>query len=538
MEDREKKQIELDDFWDISDLIPKKQTTFGRAASFETAPISLTSQKAEGKQPQSTENTVLTRYVTDPSESRLTRKELFDSERSYEPTDSLLHKVTLKHIKCEYRYYDEFLQDAVKYQARQGEPCDYEPYFSYKPMYNQLNEKQLSYYLWFRECFLKGLELQIDPSYVLLYVYELINLGDRLDVCQSQRLLTELWKRYHDRFPELSTNLSAWICDFSLLHRLPPPVNGSSELAKKVTALKEFYLPMPKGDAEGCAKALLKFCTSYDFRGSKFYTDENKDLFDCHIFSALVQAIHYYSEDGRMLSHSSFQDSKLIRDAYAGALCTAEQKYRIEVEFCSFSRSNELRFLVGDIVKYSENKLRAYLGVKSKMTVYSIPNEVKELLETYFSEALPPRRAIRTIREKQAYETLYDLPVKPLSLRNAAQIEIDSWSTTKELVSAFEEENHIEIQPISEPIPKENVLAEKPQENDLQSRLQVWQEPLQALLAGDSKAFEKLAKEQGNMPEVLMEEINEVAVEVLGDALIEEIDGSYGIIEDYRELLE
>ncbi len=538
MEDREKKQSELDDFWDISELIPKTQRNFGRAASFETEQISLTSRKAEGKQLQSTENTVITRYVTDPSESRLTRKELFDSERSYEPEDSLLHKVTLKHIQCEYRYYEEFLQDAIKYRACQGESCDYKPYFSYKPMYNQLNETQLAYYLWFRESFQKGWEIPIDPSYVLLYVYELINLGDRLDVRQSQRLLAELWKKYHDRFPELSANLAAWICDFSLLHGLPPPVNGSGELAKKVTALKEFYLPMPRGDAEGCAKALLRFCTSYDFRGSKFYTDENKDLFDRHIFGALVQGVRYYSEDGRMLSHSSFQDSKLIRDAYVGAVCTAEQKYRIEVEFCSFSRSNELRFLVGDIVKYSENKLRAYLGIKSKMTVYSIPTEVKELLDTYFEEALLPRRATRTIREKQAYEALYDLPRKPLSLQNAAQIETDSWSTTKELVSAFEEENHIEIQPISEPMPKEESLPKEPQEDDLKSRLQAWKKPLEALLGGDSKAFECFAREQGKMPDVLVEQINELAVELIGDALIEETDGDYGIVEDYRELLE
>ena len=46
-----------------------------------------------------------------------------------------------------------------------------------------------------------------------------------------------------------------------------------------------------------------------------------------------------------------------------------------------------------------------------------------------------------------------------------------------------------------------------------------------------------LSKSLGRPVEAVVDAINEIAVDTIGDILIEEIDGQYSIIEDYLELI-
>ena len=348
-------QKSKDDFWDISSLIPKTDRAKAHARFSPPSRTEIPVYESEIKvsaryTAEEKSDTVITRYISPHTDEQLTKKDRYDFCESYTPENSLIHLVTLKKLTCAYPYYGEFLSDAIRYRNVSGEPCDFVPFFSYVPQYNQMSAKQLAYYFWFRDRARKNDFLKTDYSYLLLYVYELLNLGNTLDVKESQTILTALWNAYHKEFPAIAGKLADWICDFSLIHRLPPPANGSVALAKQVLSLKEFYIAMPEGDLDGCTRSLLRFCCSYDYKSSKFYKPENADLFDRFVFGAVREAIAYYSKDGRILSSLTNEDSRLIRDAYAGAVCVAKEKYRIELEYCSFSRSNELRFLVGDIV--------------------------------------------------------------------------------------------------------------------------------------------------------------------------------------------
>lgn len=537
---KDKQQNTPDDFWDISDLIPPKQRSMSYARCTDPVDIRLEQPKQHSSKQEENSSTVLVRYIEPTGNGRLSStKESYESVKSYTMDASLIHEVTLKKHRCAYRFYQEFLEDAVRYYNRKGEACEFVSFFSYVPQYNQLNERQLSYYLWFRECFLRGEHIQTEASYVLLFVYERINLGDRIDVRESQRILTDLWYAYHKEFPSLAGKLSEWICDFSLLHRLPPPENADEKLVSRVPTLKEFYLPMPDYDVDHCARTLLKYCSSYDYHSSKFATKENLPLFEQHVFAVLTRAISYYSSDGKILSDLAFEDSRLIRDAYTGALCTADIRVRIEVRYCSFSRSNELRFLVGDLIKYAENKIRVYIGVKSRMTVYSIPTELQRILDEYFALHLPGKRMSKPKQaEHQPYEAMYETPKKPLSIKDAAKIEEASWTTTELLVSAFEKpEDSFEPEPIA-PESEENLTSaaiESEETSELAQRLGACYAIVCELFKGNSKALHIAAMKMGKMPEALADDINEIAVEVYGDALIEECDNGYSVIEDYRE---
>ncbi len=557
---KEEKSRILDDFWNISDLLPQKRQSFGYARSTDAVDIFADdSNKTKKKKNAESSSTVIKRYIPPNSDGKLTSASSFSSESTYTVEHSLIHRVKLKKWSCRYHYYHEFYSDALRYMNVRGEACEYKSFFSYVPQYNQLDPEQLSYYFWFRENAKQEIFIKTDYSYVLLYIYELINLGAVLDVRVSQRLLTSLWNEYHDSYPALKGKLADWICDFSLIHKLSPPENAGSKMVAAVQAMKEFYIAMPDDNMGKCTSSLMKYCSSYDYRTSKFATKENLPLFEKHVFEAMLRAVLYYSSDGNILSGISFRDSMLVRDAYAGALCVAKEKYRLEVEYCSFSRSGELRFLVGDIVKYAENKLRQHLGIKSRITVYSLPTELKNILDEYFTVALPRRAASKPRIEKKEYDVLYDAPVKPLSLTDAAKIEAESWSTTKELVEAFEEtaftedltevksnfdgkvaENDKNHSMASLPVMKHEA-EESNETNDLRSALGIYLETVIRILSGDSEALLQRAKELGKMPDALADEINEIGFEIIGDALLEESDegeGTYHLIEDYRELFE
>ncbi len=528
---------ELDEFWDISSLVPKKSVSPYRNTSTDTSAKDISVASISTEQKSAEQSTVIKRYVNPLHyEQKKIRRESFESTESYYPENSLLHKVTLKKRKSEYQLYEEFLADAIRYKDTAAYECEFAPYYSYVPQYNQLNRAQLDYYLWWRKRFREGVFIKIDYSYILLYIFELINLGDRQDVKWAQEQLAELWNVYHSEYAALASKLATWICDFSLIHRLSAPENIKHSVGRRVPALKEFYLHMPKGDYEGCARSLIKYATEYDYKTSKFAKEPNIDIFDKHIFGAMLVAVRFYSKDGALLSELSSEDSKLVRNSFEGALCVSSERFEIEVKYCSFSRSNELRYILGDIVKYSENKIRTYLGVKSKLSVYSVSGELQKAIDAYFEATLFSKPKISQKKEeKHEYDVLYDLPKNEFSLDRAKQIEEASWGVTKDLISAFDAET-LAPEPELEPILKQ----EKNEENGdatLREALREYLAFVDALKRGDQSVCRSIAAETGKLFDGVVDEINEIAVEVIGDVLIEEGDDGFEVLDCYRDLI-
>ena len=71
--------------------------------------------------------------------------------------------------------------------------------------------------------------------------------------------------------------------------------------------LKEFYVP--SGGVDGYLRALLVFCSNYDYRKSKFYIGENTELFDRIILGALREVTRLVSDDGKLFVSAGMDDS-------------------------------------------------------------------------------------------------------------------------------------------------------------------------------------------------------------------------------------
>ncbi len=503
----------------------------------------------------------------------------------YRPAGVLLHRVEVYAWASGFHYFDQFAKDAAEYARRQApDEARRESFFSYFPQYVQLNRRQTAWYLWWREKVRNGVYPETDYAYVLLYIFELINLdADRETARHHAHLMASVWMAYRRAHPQLDRYMCEWLCDYCLIHELPAPLDILSPALDAIiegSRLKEFYLVsviLPEAapsnaDDQGrgrrnlaTARILMRHCCQYDYHKSKFAQGEHRALFDKTIPAAVASVIPLLLGTDDHPPAITMQDSTVTRDAFTGALCSYRYKRKIKVAYTSFSRSHDLRFLIGDMVKHVENRLRGWIGVRSKLSVMSLPTPLRDALDAYLAP-LTPQKAPAPAKKKElprlAYEALYDLPEKPLSLEDAAAIEASSWETTRRLTEAFGEGAACDMQrdeqgegfpapPDQETTPathddtpstREPSAAPPPEDTSsspLAAALGDRMPFLRAALDGNRDAQRAYAATHHKMPDAIADEINAITAEVEIYDMVLEDDGSglYVVVEDYREVL-
>lgn len=524
----------FDNYWDSLELLYVKDKKRPTSQSYvNTEAVEITDNSKTTASP-----TLIERKITVSPK----KTDQYETVDEYVPTDSLIRRVKISKRKGAEMFYEDFCRRALDMQNKKGDECQYVPLNMYSPTYTALNKQQMRYYLWWRENLKDGVALKTDSGYILLLCEEIINLGADGDTREGMKLLVFIWRSYYGKVSSMPFRLIDWICDYGLIHHIPPPKEADDMIAATLS-LKEYFLYAPTEYPEIFTESLLKFCTSYDYTKSKFAVPDARGLYDRHVRGALTCAVRYFSTEGMLFSKLEYTNSKTERDSYVGILCSTKEKYRIECEYCSISCSGELRFLVGDIIKYCENKIRAHIGVKSKLSVYLISNELNEVLKKYFDTSLKePIKQVKRKEEKQPYDILYDQPQKQLSLTDAKRIEKESWKTTESLVEAFAEENNdisvMQISPIACEIPPLSSEIKNAEKSDLRKALGSLIDFVDAIRSGNVPLQRDISVNIGKLPDALVDEVNEIAVEIYGDILIEDIEGRLSIIEDYLEYLE
>ena len=536
MSDEKKgRKDELDNFWDISRLVPQKTKTtnithrsIARSVPVKTRTYSQDFQKSVSPEEKLT--------IIAPSSSAKASEEptIFAEYIDFSP---LLSKVKIINWKSTYNYYEFFCRQAAAIHKKQGNECPeapFTPFFSYVAQYSQLNRRQLAWYLWWRECVRNQIYLKTDISYINLLIFEIINLGNAIDTRKSLDILIGLWTNYKNEFPQLNSTLGEWICDYSLIHHIPLRFS-EDRLGKDFllsSSFPEAFYDLDLHDTKQFSRFLLAACNSYNYRKSKFYKDENKALYDLYI----PQAVCHLLEQIDIPELLSQQPKKVVsRMAYTGALCSYKTRKHIEIEYIPLCDSHEIKNHIGDIVKYTENKLRAYLGIRSKLGVRNIDSRAAEKIDLFFARLLPTENGIKT----PEYEKLYESVDTKFSLSSALNIEEQSWEITEKLIEAFEEEQPVQQEVVEITLLKEEKPDEETSEREqFMERISRHLEFFSLVLEDKTKEQCEWARRNNLLPEAIVDEINESAVEIFGDILIEDADFGYRIIEDYRTLFE
>ncbi len=582
------REKELDDFWDVGRLLsgqnskPKYAPTTPRkipeAVSIDVPPPKKTTPSAPirtitvpptGSVPLSFshgEKAVMTdeRKISSQASSVSVDTPLL----TYTPEGCLINQVKIYEWQSNYQYFDQFTKDAVAYSCLTGKEVSHKSFFSYFPQYAQLNRQQRAWYLYWRDQVRKEVYLKTDYSYILLYLFELINLPADSDTAECHRdLMAKIWVAYRKEYPQLDHYACEWLCDYCLIHQLPAPVLHLMPVLGHIitnAGLKEFYLSsmITVGDDQvnlASAQILLTHCCQYDYRKSKFYSEEHKALFDDLIPRTVSVVFPMLMKNGGRNSASAGEsvmmpDAQVSRDAYVSALCAYSNKRRIKVSYISFSRSHDLRFMLGDMVKHIENRIRAAILVRSRLTVHYLAPALRKTVDNYLDRYLPsPEVAAKKAVQHQprpAYEAFYDLPHTAVSITSADTIEQDSWETTKILVEAFAEDDvaieTTEAQSMVKPMSK---VVSEPAKTEISTEtvsetvhplleaLGDRVEFLRAVLFHDRAGEKTYCSSHKMLPDAVIDEINNLSVEhEIYDMILEtDEQGNCCVIEDYRD---
>ena len=517
-----------------------------------------------------------------PPQSGTKRRGEKEPERVIEtPSGALIKKITVMPWISENTFYARFARDAEKCYGElpavpYTESIRRVGYTSFVPQYAHMTAAQLENYRWIRENIRNGVCPDCDMSYILLFIYEVINLtGGVIEPERGQRLLLEVWRGYRGRYAGLDGWMCEWYIDYCITNSVKPltadPNSGAEELIAAVlpnTQFKEYYFDelLSAGKFYSAALALYRTSSDYSYKSARYYKD-NAEAYDRHIIAALAAVLEEEMRSERGLFDMD-RRYKLIRDGFIGAVASSAVKKRIELEFCSFTRKAESREMVTCLVKYTENRLRAVLGIKAKLGVKdgAVSAADMSVIDSYFAPMMPA--PVKKLSAEDRYMPAdylknYEAEQSGFDLDSAAAIERESWSNTARLVDDVTD-NSADSQADAEEMPEGGIPASSPEqvppddaeaipgeitfasaeytspENGKESGIPHPAEEtaadgtlihaVEAALAGGD-GFKKYAKEVGIFEGELSDRVNRVFLEEIGDVLIEDNK----LIEDYRE---
>ena len=531
---------EKDGFWDIEKLIPKKKTA--TLSPFATKPA-VKDYVAELSQPSndSVEQAEKRRSEQTLSFAGMKNSELGD-ERVYYPENTLIKSITIKKYKANYDFYDNFRKAALLYFDCPGEKCEFAQFYSYMPQYSQLTKAQKSYYLYWRHEIRQGRFIRTDYSYLYLFVYEIINLPEKIEPKQGIKLLCRLWKEYRKALPRIDMYFSIWVRDYCLVNELPCPISEIQDFifdVIRVSDFKEYYFTSIGESSRDGVWSLIAYLSDYDWHRG-FYSVVGKDgdnyAKKADIYKTLLEgamrvilpsvwsACMKEKENGKLV--------KISRAAFPNTLCTHKIKSHLEIEYYPIADATDLRAGITSAVRYTENKLRALFGAKSRLSVKYIPLEYKELIDCYFDDLI--RKSEARVKKQNApeYEKLYDAPREKLSFEGADEIERLSWDTTIRLCDTDEYSDEDQRQDVVETTACDTVQSEVASSRN-NSDTYGLSEPdiayVRALLESSAQHRHSIDDD------ATVERINEAFSDGFGDVIIEDIGDGFAIIEDYKE---
>lgn len=504
------------------------------------------------------------RHVTKRSSSgsaRPSEKSLGATVAEYVDRGMLIKKVEVRTWQADTEFYGRFTSDAaVSHRSKPSRGIDEAlepvPYFSYVPQYAHMNRSQIEYYLYVRENIRAGRRPKCDPSYIRLYVFEIINLPNEIPPEIGAHLLARIWLGYRDEYPRLDGYLCEWMPDYCMIYGIPLP-DELTPILPELTAkaqFKEFFIDAAAKADTSLGGIMAEAISDYDYKTSRYYA-ESKELFDTHIPASLNLAVRAALDGGKSVFCLD-RAYKMVRDSYCGAIVSSAVKRRIDIEFYSFTRRADARKIATDMVKYAENKVRTIAGVKAKLNSDKLDTDLAALIDQYFLPLIPERsRSAEDRYMPDDYLKNYEADDSGFDFLRAENIERLSWVNTERLTGetiAANESSLYEAPP--EPIDGEisfNVNDGQPEllGDDIGFDADDGQrEPITADEASDADErvrsalraalegrFGEYCRSIGVPDGEIADRVNTRMLDVLGDVALEPTSDGYELIEDYRE---
>ncbi len=419
------------------------------------------------------------------------------------------------------------------------------PFSCYYPYYQLMGYGQLRTYFTWRTKVRAGDIQATSLSYVFVYIYELLACIGEPDPQSCLQRLGNFWKIYRRFDQTIDKYLIQWIRDFHIYY----PVKQSFAEFAEEQDLKKFYprVFIYSSNREDSFE-LYADLSKYDIRKSIFFTEETKGIIgDCFYF--LLSRMRKLCRQ-REKSFEDFIFYPVHKETewkpFTGALFYPylNQEDRTvtlserEVYTCSGNKwtyhagilTDAGRELIGYIIKEMEAVLRKKLHFRYKIHASTERCDPVVLQEMESLGIVFPQMISRSVEEF-------------FTLRNRKPVHVDREAINRIRTEASETQEKLII-------PEDEVILDHPAEKvemkpSVTSHDDVWSAFASVLTDTEMAALrvilleediKKFADAHGIMLEVLLDGINEKAMDAVGDTLIE-IDETVTLYEEYKEKL-
>lgn len=471
----------------------------------------------------------------------------------YNPGGRRIKKVTVSEETGRRTGGERFILDGQALLGLSGEFSENVPFESFYPQYSQLTAEQRKCYIGFRTEVKGGNYPSVSRSYIYLYLYELINFASPSPTLRAEAIAS-LIAGYPNADERLFSDMCDWLADMCLIYglKIPSAVYGDAfERVLRCARMKEVFLDLAEGECDETLAFMLA-ASRYDYKKSKFYP-EFKEYYDKYIPAAVCAELKKLAKVDSRFSDTERKTCTVTRESYFGAFCTSAARRTVSVEFRCITEDEAVKKTVSDAVKYAENRLRAELMIKPRLSVIYLPVSVREGIRGFFeerSELIPKKRrktvasAVQTVPD---YERLYEPKENGISEEEARRIEDESWRITERLAAPLDigengstpTEPSYKSEAVCKPAVRELECCDvkcaeegKTDETDTEGR---YISALSALLSEDGEKFKSLAREYGTLPTAFADMINEFFFDTVGDSLINVSGDSFSLVPDYLD---
>ncbi|MGS2776396.1 TerB N-terminal domain-containing protein [Robertmurraya sp. GLU-23] len=537
-------------------------------------PITKNQSNIFGKPFYNEEEIIITKYsrLKTPPSILQSVEEVINPKKANRNTDG---------IRVEFSYsrsHSDFIKKSANYKNRtQGKTREI-PLQAYWTTFDHMNEQQLKWYFHWREETLKGNYLEVDLSYIFVFVYELLNYSFNTNAAFNVSMLVRLYENYKEMHPKLSNYLPRWIQD--MLNEL-----GEEELASEWTS-RNYVPPIYKAIIEE-ERPLNNISITHwkpyirNYRETKFFTDNKNKIYKVFKEGLLLLEEHYNIDNEKIIN--VWFKSKRVRSVnhlFSGAVIGRENEakhvYHLEIQ-----PTDTLYNEITTLFRLSENVTRTLSGEKREIKVDEevLPFDFKNKLVDRFTNGAkktnerfkmvkdkdnqvmgtaipnPPNEEVKVVTLAKPVIEFNDDNIKRLSKENLElqivfqHVEINEDDQTDDKETSKGIVNPFEIEEVTRATEQSTAEVETPfdsyfdnsdgdEKEFINSLSEAEKEFLSLFSNGQYSQVEAttFAKRNGKMLGLFLSEINEKANEHLGDNIVESEEDSIILYEEFTDI--
>jgi len=416
----------------------------------------------------------------------------------------------------------------------------------YYPCYQYMGYEQLRTYFTWRAKARRGEFPPSSPSYVYLYVYELLSGIGGDPPARGLERLTVLWKAYRERERSLDCYLPCWIKDFYVYYALPGCFTDFALEHGLQGQFPEQFLSVA-GPASGLA--LWNGVSGYDITKSRFYGDGNgplvSDCFDAVLFGVRELCGRHHCGIEMLLTNGAQKEAPWYpfqRALFFPWFKQPDRRVEMrgpEIYVCKDNRWTAStpvpywgrREFVGYLLKKTEACLRRAMKYRYRITAN--PRSFLPAFHRLKALGIPFAEFDAAIEQAVAcFHKDLTRTVVAVDHRNLARIRREAQGTRDKLTVPEDIPPAMSVETPSERM--EWTAPERDGWAALKGALSPAELKALSMILRGGAGIKALADETGVMQEVLADSINEKAADTVGDSIIE-MAGGMKPYEEYRE---